>query len=144
MDTKNNSAVEGALASLPKARASRQRQVAKGDIAPSTTPAGIEGFAVHAAVDAAQESKMGAMRDVIAGLPVDESVALLKSLLKQQRMMAGELAPNPDEELSKDWRNGGYPYKNLMQRRNYERQKYRLQVAMQPARAARSSASWSI
>ena len=32
MDTKNNSAVEGALASLPKARASRQRQVAKGDI----------------------------------------------------------------------------------------------------------------
>ncbi len=44
MDTKNNSAVEVALASQPKARASRQRQVAKGDIAPSTTPAGIEGF----------------------------------------------------------------------------------------------------
>ncbi len=131
MVTRNNSAAaEVAVASQPKARASRQRQVAKGDIAPSTTPAGIEGFSVHAAVDAAQESKMGAMRDVIAGLPVDESVALLKSLLKQQRMMAGELAPNPDEELSKDWRDGGYPYKNLMQRRNYERQKYRLQVEL--------------
>ena len=29
-----------------------------------------------------------------------------------------------------NWRNGGYPYKNLMQRRNYERQKYRLQVEL--------------
>jgi hypothetical protein len=29
---------------------------------------------------------MGAMQDVIAGMPVDESMALLKSLLKQQRM----------------------------------------------------------
>ena len=131
MDTKNNSPEKPAApASKPRAPARRPRPVAKGDIAPSATPAGIEGFAVHAAVDGAQESKMGAMRDVLAGVPVDESVALLKSLLKQQRMMAGELAPNPDEELSKDWRDGGYPYKNLMQRRNYERQKYRLQVEL--------------
>ncbi len=131
MATKKNT-VAGApeIASQPKARASRQRPVAKGDIAPSMTPAGIEGFSVHVAVDAAQESKMGAMRDVIAGVPVEESVALLKSLLRQQRMTAGELAPNPDDELAKDWRDGGYPYKNLMQRRNYERQKYRLQVEL--------------
>jgi len=132
MDTKNNSPEKPTAApvSKPKAPARRPRQVVKGDIAPSTTPAGIEGFAVHAAVDGAQESKIGAMRDVIAGVPVDESVALLKGLLKQQRMMAGELAPNPDEELHKDWRQGGYPYKNLMERRNYERQKYRLQVEL--------------
>lgn len=131
MDTKNNSPEQPAApVSKPKAAARRPRQVVKGDIAPSTTPAGIEGFAVHAAVDGAQESKMGAMRDVIAGVPVDESVALLKGLLKQQRMLAGELTPNPDEELHKDWRQGGYPYRNLMQRRNYERQKYRLQVEL--------------
>jgi len=128
--TKKTVAGEPGIATQPKARASRQRPVAKGDIPPSMTPAGIEGFAVHAAVDAAQESKMGAMRDVLAGVPVEESVALLKGLLKQQRMMAGELSPNPDEELHKDWRHGGYPYKNLMQRRNYERQKYRLQVEL--------------
>ncbi len=131
MDTKNNSPEKPvAPVSKPRAPARRPRQVAKGDIAPSATPAGIEGFAVHVAVDAAQESKMGAMRDVLAGVPVEESVALLKGLLKQQRMMAGELSPNPDEELHKDWRHGGYPYKNLMQRRNYERQKYRLQVEL--------------
>ena len=114
----------------PKATAFRARQVAKGDISPTTTPAGIEGFVVHAAVDGAQESKLGAMRDVIAGLPADDSVALLKALLKEQRMVIGERAPNPDEELVKDWRGGGYPYRNLMLRRNYERQKYRLQVEL--------------
>jgi hypothetical protein len=37
---------------------------------------------------------------------------------------------NPDSELAADWRDGGYPYKNLMSRRSYERQKYRLQVEL--------------
>jgi polyphosphate kinase len=111
-------------------RAIRSRQVVRGDIAPSKTEAGIENFAVNAAVDGAQESKIGALRDVIAGVPVDESVKLLRSLLKRQRALLADQEANPDEELTKDWRDGGYPYKNLMQRRNYERQKYRLQVEL--------------
>jgi len=130
---KKTSATPPAAASetgKPAPGAPRRRQVASGDIAPTLTPAGIEGFTVQAAADGAQETKMGAMRDVIAGLPVDESLALLRSLLKQQRMTAGALAPNPDDDLAKNWRDGGYPYKNLMQRRNYERQKYRLQVEL--------------
>ena len=113
-----------------KAPRSRRRSVAAGDVPPVLTPPAIEGFTVHSSVDAAQESKMGAMQDVVAGMPVDESVALLKSLLRQQRMAAGQAAPNPDDELMSDWREGGYPYKNLMQRRNYEQQKYRLQVEL--------------
>jgi polyphosphate kinase 2 len=32
--------------------------------------------------------------------------------------------------LANDWRDGGYPYRNLMSRKNYERQKYRLQVEL--------------
>ncbi len=35
-----------------------------------------------------------------------------------------------DFELSPDWREGGYPYRNLMARKSYERQKYRLQVEL--------------
>src|SRR5574343_489786 len=108
----------------------RQRSVEAGDVPPVLTPPAIEGFTVHASVDSAQESKLGAMHDVVAGMPVEESVALLKSLLRQQRMAAGQAAPNPDDELMADWREGGYPYKNLMQRRNYEQQKYRLQVEL--------------
>ncbi|MBL8428611.1 MAG: polyphosphate kinase 2 [Dechloromonas sp.] len=113
------------------ARASgRRRQVAKGDVPPVLTDAGIEGFTVRAAVEGAQASKLGAMRDVIAGMPPEESASLLRGLLKQQGELVEELSITPDEELVKDWRDGGYPYKNLMQRRNYERQKYRLQVEL--------------
>jgi polyphosphate kinase 2 len=114
----------------PVARAVRRRQVAKGDVPPVLTEEGIEGFTVRAAVEGAQAAKMGAMRDVIAGMSPEESVALLRGLLKQQGESAEELSISPDDELVKDWRDGGYPYKNLMQRRNYERQKYRLQVEL--------------
>ncbi|MCE1181830.1 MAG: polyphosphate kinase 2, partial [Rhodocyclales bacterium] len=110
--------------------APRARQVAQGDVPPVMSADGIEGFTVHESVDAAQETRLSAMRDVISGIPAEESMALLKSLLKQQRMAAGVASPNPDDELAADWREGGYPYKNLMQRRNYERQKYRLQVEL--------------
>jgi len=37
---------------------------------------------------------------------------------------------NPDEELAPGWREGAYPYKNLLSRKNYEKQKYRLQVEL--------------
>jgi polyphosphate kinase 2 len=37
---------------------------------------------------------------------------------------------DPDLELAPNWREGGYPYKNLMSRRAYEKQKYRLQVEL--------------
>ena len=106
------------------------RPVAEGDVSPSTTRAGLEQFVVRGAIEGAQETKLGALRDVIAGVPLDESVALVKGLLKEQRMLSDARAVNPDEELTKDWREGGYPYQNLMQRRNYERQKYRLQVEL--------------
>ncbi len=119
-------------ASAPAAHGAspRRRPVVLGDIAPQLSAAGIEGFTVQAAAEGAQETKMGALQDVITGLPAEESIALLKGLLKQQRIAADAQAVNPDEELANDWRRGGYPYKNLMQRRSYERQKYRLQVEL--------------
>lgn len=119
-----------AVSKKPVVRAERKRAVARGDVPPVLAAPAIETFSINAAVDAAQESKMGALQDVIAGMPVDESMALLRGLLKQQRMTVGVQTPNPDEDLAKDWRKGAYPYKNLMQRRNYERQKYRLQVEL--------------
>jgi len=113
-----------------KPRAPRRREVSRGDVPPVLTEPGIEKFAIDAAAEGAQTTKLGALQDVLAGVPAEESVALLKGLLRQQRMVADAAAINPDEELAKDWREGGYPYRNLMQRRNYERQKYRLQVEL--------------
>jgi len=110
--------------------AAKPRRVASGDTPPALTPSAIEAFVVGAASDGARETKAGVMRDVIAGMPTEESVALLRDLLRQQGVKADRVVANPDDELVKDWRDGGYPYKNLMQRKNYERQKYRLQVEL--------------
>jgi polyphosphate kinase 2 len=106
------------------------RPVAAGDVPPNLTPRGIENFTVHNAVDSIQAEKLQAITDVLQGLEAQESLALLKGMLKQRKLAADEMEANPDDVLVRDWRDGGYPYKNLMQRRNYERQKYRLQVEL--------------
>ena len=111
-------------------RRSPRRSVKAGDTGPTDAASHIEGFTVGEALDAAQAARLAALRDLISGVTQEESVALLKGLLKQQRMAAGLMTPNPDDELAPDWRDGGYPYKNLMQRGNYERLKYRLQVEL--------------
>ena len=67
------------------------------------------------------------LRAVIAGASPDEVDALQRALFKRARpSKTGDL----DAELSADWRNGAYPYKNLLLRKNYERQKYQLQVEL--------------
>ncbi|MCB2071186.1 MAG: polyphosphate kinase 2, partial [Ottowia sp.] len=38
--------------------------------------------------------------------------------------------PDPDDELAPDWRDGGYPYKNLLRRSVYEKEKFKLQVEL--------------
>ena len=113
---------------LPAVR--KARVAARGDTGPTTAgEPGIENFAVAEAVDAAQEARLAAMRDLISGAPLGEASALLKALMREQRVRA-DTDTNPDDELNPDWRDGGYPYRNLMQRRTYERQKYRLQVEL--------------
>ncbi|MFN8582341.1 MAG: polyphosphate kinase 2 [Gemmatimonadaceae bacterium] len=50
--------------------------------------------------------------------------------LRDKSRLARLASPNADDELSPDWRDGGYPYKNLMSRKAYEQQKYGLQVEL--------------
>ena len=106
------------------------RRVASGDVAPSTTPTGVESFVVGSALDAVRESRLASMRDLLSGLEEEEALSLAKLLVRRMRVEGAVKSPNPDDELEKNWRDGGYPYKNLMQRRNYERQKYQLQVEL--------------
>jgi len=120
-----------AVAAAPAARrVPRARTAKSGDIGPTASAAGIEKFAVREASDSAQEARLAAMRDIISGVPPEEAEALLKSLLKQQRATTDPAMIHPDEELAPGWREGGYPYLNLMTRRTYEREKYRLQVEL--------------
>ncbi|MCF8152110.1 MAG: polyphosphate kinase 2 [Sulfuritalea sp.] len=96
-------------------------------------------------MDAARTSKVAAIRDIIShsapgggarlaqalkavveGASPDDVEALKDALLKRE--VASK--DHPDDELAPDWREGGYPYRHLMSRRNYEKQKYHLQVEL--------------
>ncbi len=111
-------------------RTTRVRQAAAGDIGPTDSQAHIEANVVAQGIDAAQQARQAALRDIVSGASTEEARSLLRSLLKEQQLATEQGSANPDLELAAGWREGGYPYKNLMTRGNYERQKYRLQVEL--------------
>ena len=49
---------------------------------------------------------------------------------RSRRCARSDAADTADQELAPHWREGGYPYLHRLSRRNYERQKYRLQVEL--------------
>ena len=107
------------------------RPVAAGDIAPARTTGAVDRFAVSQAVDAANEHEIAALSDILKGEAPADREALMQSLVRQSRAAAAEARrTDPDLELADDWRKGGYPYRNLLSRRSYEKQKYRLQVEL--------------
>ena len=76
------------------------------------------------------EDKLQAMQILLSRSSKDE-IAALQRMLDQSDEFHGENSKvSPDDELAPNWRKGGYPYKNLMNRRNYEKQKYFLQVEL--------------
>lgn len=126
----------------------RVRTVNKGDRAPRLTAKAIEEFVVKQADAIAKESQAIALKDIaqslkgasatdiaktlqaiVEGTSPDDAVILRKALLESPMPMI-KRRNNPDDELADDWREGGYPYKNLMLRKSYEEQKYALQVEL--------------
>ena len=125
----------------------KPRVAAKGDISPSHSGRGIESFVVDESVEAAQQSKIVAVNDILdhagsgspelveslkailAGASPEDAEALRDALVRNPEI-AQALGGDPDDELADDWREGAYPYRNLMSRKSYERQKYRLQVEL--------------
>jgi polyphosphate kinase 2 len=67
------------------------------------------------------------LQALIAGASPDDVKALRRALFKREAPATGI---DPDTELSPGWREGGYPYQNLLSRKRYEKQKYRLQVEL--------------
>ncbi|GHT87487.1 polyphosphate kinase 2 [Betaproteobacteria bacterium] len=126
------------------------RPASGGDVANSATAEGIETFVVDKAVVSARDSKVIAVSDIIQaragdiqsaasaleaildGASADDIEALRETFLRKALKdgQGGKSLVKPDDELSDDWRTGGYPYKNLMLRKNYEKQKYHLQVEL--------------
>ncbi len=79
---------------------------------------------------ATEEDKRAVAENYLSNFPAEERKLMLQILIEESKKNGKGYKIHPDEELSKDWRNGGYPYKNLMSRKNYEAQKYDLQVEL--------------
>lgn len=141
-------ASESTVTPVPTTASRRVRPVTKGDTGPTgAAPSKIAAHTVTESIASSRTAKAVAAKDIIKksseqknptpqksieaimkGLSPDDAAALRKAL---SGPAAKSLAPrNPDTELSPDWRDGGYPYRNLMTRKAYEKQKYQLQVEL--------------
>ncbi len=127
------------------ANTDRPRRAATGDVDRARAPRSIERRTAAQATEAAQHAKVAALDDIVRQTPPTELARSLDAVLKGaspddadvlRRALLGTLETtqpkiNPDEELAPTWRDATtYPYKNLMSRKAYEKQKYRLQVEL--------------
>ncbi len=112
------------------------------------TASNVADITINKEIAAARESKVAAVSNIVehmSGMNPAQISAALQAILDGaspddaailRNMLVGTAAgnanssKNADAELASDWREGGYPYKNLLSRRNYEKQKYKLQVEL--------------
>jgi polyphosphate kinase 2 len=125
------------------ASATTVRLASHGDTSGAKTTRGVVRRAIQTSMDSAQSSKQaavknilkstgnkaGALKTLLAGSSPDD-VAAIRKMLFDGEANSSNTTVKPDDELSSDWRTGGYPYKNLMSRKRYESQKYKLQVEL--------------
>jgi len=129
-------------------RASKPRPAAAGDTAPSLTSKGLrrhvtdrrksETNTVKALVlsDLLKAHAQGVppgdqieqLRTLISGASPDEMKSLRRLLFQKDTEASSR--EQEDTALAPGWRSGSYPYLNLLSRRSYEQQKYRLQVEL--------------
>lgn len=130
-------------------RHERTRRVNSGDTSPDISPEGVEHFEVSQATRAAEHAKIVAVEDIIQaasdnniqtvadhlgaivkGASPDDLAVLRKVLFQEELAAKVKTGVKADDALAEHWRTGGYPYKNLMSRKTYEKQKYHLQVEL--------------
>jgi polyphosphate kinase len=131
-------------------RTNAPRKVTAGDVPPVLDKRSLERDRVARAITRSDTVKQMALTDLLeshakgqAG-PARETLKELQALVEgaapdelkalKRALFERDVKPvkgtDPDAELSPHWREGAYPYKNLMSRRAYEKQKYRLQVEL--------------
>lgn len=134
----------GDASNKPKspAGAEKVRRVSSGDVLPSRQAKNISRLVAAKSIMAAQEQNSEAvkslttdggcaskLRALIDGASADDQQALREVLIEDLGVIEQPLV-DPDDELKANWRDGGYPYKNLLRRRTYEKQKFQLQVEL--------------
>jgi polyphosphate kinase 2 len=123
--------------------ATRVRRTLEGDVPPSLDARALEKDRIARATTRQATVHALAVTDLLRKPPSSDTIAQLQALISAaspderkalKRTLAGAgPAPSgadPDLELVSNWREGAYPYANLMARKTYEKQKYRLQVEL--------------
>ena len=119
----------GDTLSRPATRQAETDRVDRGTSQAQTIQAmAMADLLAHEGSAQAPADMLGQIQALMAGASPDEVKALRRALATRNAPSRGEA--ELDAELSAGWREGAYPYRNLMSRRNYERQKYRLQVEL--------------
>ncbi len=132
----------------PRRRKATARAVSAGDTAATLSDAGFEAEVTDRKLARARTIQAQTLSDILASYaigdpaapPIAEIAALMdgvspddrKALKRMLTTAGGKATPltDRDKELAAGWREGGYPYRNLLSRKTYERQKYRLQVEL--------------
>ena len=130
------------------ARVDAKHPAKRKNVASSKSARAIADAVESSAVEAAEESTEIAVRDILGlmvpertheladalkvimeGASPDDAIALKRALQSSEAELIVD-GPHPDDDLADDWRQGGYPYRNLMLRKSYEKAKYGLQVEL--------------
>ncbi|WP_066092819.1 polyphosphate kinase 2 [Xanthomonas massiliensis] len=120
------------------------RNADAGDTAPALDPQTLERFVIAQAVSAGQaHSAQAALATLDGAGPAAERARSLRAILEEadpddrrairkalRRLDRHALGQDPDLELAADWREGGYPYRHLLRRATYEKEKFHLQVEL--------------
>ncbi len=142
---------DSARSQTPSTQAARRptrrlRRVGEGDVVEAPDVRALGAAVVDEAVKAKQAAEVAALQDILKrdgaeaagahlraileGAAPDDAAVLRRALLEGIDAVAEQRSVRRDEMLAEDWRRGGYPYQYLMSRKNYEAQKYLLQVEL--------------
>jgi polyphosphate kinase 2 len=113
---------------LPSRQVKKMSQLVAANATAAARQQTFEAVQALLAGDGSTTERASKLRALIEGASPDDQKAL-RSLLLEDRSAELPLI-DPDEELAADWRDGAYPYKNLLRRRSYEKQKFGLQVEL--------------
>lgn len=99
---------------------------------PVTSEKEAEEYVSNQTFAAANEHEMQALISILEGEAPADRKAILKALVQREKLKegAGKKTDVNENELNEDWKHGGYPYKNRMSRKIYEKEKYLLQVEL--------------
>ncbi|WP_412851380.1 polyphosphate kinase 2 [Ectothiorhodospira shaposhnikovii] len=135
----------------------RSSSIDSGDISPDLSQRGIQQFEARESTQGAQFKLESVLLDlgrkgkkrkqhtsepkelerlatgltaIVDGAAPDDLALLRRALWHHERSQGAPPGSGGDDALASNWREGGYPYRNRLRRKSYEKQKYDLQVEL--------------